>query len=97
MTGGTVAIHGVVIIMTCDAGSGFRIGIEADRRSVALHALDLAMLRVLKNNWSLPTLVLGHADHHGDRAGWGKLLIGMNAIADSPASPATAPPLGAAT
>ena len=84
MTGGTVAIHGVVIIMTGEAGSGFRIGIEAHRRRVALHALDLAMLRVLKHNWSLPTLVLGHADHHGNRAGRGKLLIDMTRRAVAP-------------
>jgi len=84
MTGGTVAIDGVMIVVTRHTRLDLRLGLEAHGRRVALHASDLAMLRVLKHNWSLPTLVLGHANHQGDRAGWGKLLTGMTRCAVAP-------------
>jgi hypothetical protein len=48
VAGCTVALSGVMVLMTSEAGLYLRLGVQTDRRRVTLNALDFGVLGVLK-------------------------------------------------
>ena len=84
VTGGTVAIRLMMILVTGQAAFHLRISRKAHRRGVALDALDPAVLRVLELHRSRATRVIGHAHRYADRPGRRKLGVAVAVGAITP-------------